>query len=728
MNNTNKPIVTTFDGTQFPPPEIVNYASPDADHTVILAVRRNTGYKQATGDNLAYTTERHDIDSFVALVADGCTYSQSYVQRWPRQFPLDHPKRNAASPRQFENAYVDGRANCIILTLDDDSKKPGVIDRWFSDPFFGQHGSLFIESSSSLSGAEKGHPVLWLKKTPAFDNNPQLLQDCIKAFQWHYKATTDAAPTSTVSLLFNKIGANIHPVGTWDTPCKFNVFNRVILRPYIEAQDALRLRLETAAKNAVPFVGDAAEYLNATIASIAADLAATTESRHKPLYMAAARFGSLIVAGWTDDVSAEMPQAIIDACIDNGYVAEYGEASMTRAWHDGVMRGSEHPATPPPGHRPIGAVADNVPATFAPPGTLGTAVSRSTDTAVDLDLDFKLMADYTAKRLSGDVLATDLFTVEPTAEYFSGEYPPNETIKTCSNHWCTKNIDYNVSRIMRQPWDNWRGFMSRGIYVPPCEHCRRQRVLQYCEKIIAACNNTYQFSNLMTFCILDNADAKRLTGKLKKQRQRNDPHLSYAISNIGNGRSVVLHDAVDEEGTPIPADMAELFNLVGEWVLNTPKGHRAFRGLGTWGNQTSKRGGNEVTDKSDNDKSSNEVTWGIYGVDWHKMRLAVRAFFDEDLPAGNFEPKDLSVIDMIKALDAAGEQYRIKGIGPRAGDNEIVASKKLAILSSISSVDGDLSPIADKKKKIPVNGDTTSKNTPPQACFRLDEVAEAIKF
>jgi len=299
------------------------------------------------------------------------------------------------------------------------------------------------------------------------------------------------------------------------------------------------------------------------------------------------------------------------------------------------------------------------------------------------------IAAYRNKQLTAGELAHDLFAEAPLklSQWFTGDWPTFEGERTCKTHWQAKAQHMTIVSAAPQPWDNWRGFTTRkGIKVDACPHCRHERALDFCRRIERAANDTYAFENQMRYATMSNADAKRMTGRLRKRNQRGeDVAINLTTFPLGANKTIVLHDATDIDGAPLPSDRGALFTLIEAWALATPKGRRAGHGLGTWGRPTrtndSEEDSHTVKCNDQREQRNPSGQWWIRGVEWGKALQAIEAYSGETL---NYTGNELQLdaLGVLQALDAKGVAYELVGDVPEvimsrfAGEDKHTPTKR----------------------------------------------------
>lgn len=243
---------------------------------------------------------------------------------------------------------------------------------------------------------------------------------------------------------------------------------------------------------------------------------------------------------------------------------------------------------------------------------------------------------------------------------FSGFYPQHNHHKNCKTSWMASGQGDTVHSFAPITFSLWRGYtMDSGMLMPPCEHCRHERIIDFCKRIETA-SELYRDKNEMRYSDLSEADAGKLADRLRKRRSRGDDVLYTTFPHeLG---TAVLHDADDIPGTELPTDRSELYNLVSGWVLSTPKGKRAGHGLGTWGKSPQRSG----KPTGGNEEGQGDATEGkgkrfkIIGKDFSKVGYMLSCYLDT-----TYNPKgmkvNVKVDDFVKFLDEAEIDFAIEG-------------------------------------------------------------------
>lgn len=252
--------------------------------------------------------------------------------------------------------------------------------------------------------------------------------------------------------------------------------------------------------------------------------------------------------------------------------------------------------------------------------------------------------------------------------HFTGDYPGGHKDKTCKTNWIISGRGHKVEKAAPVEFSLWRGYTTRGgEWVAPCEHCRHERVLSFCKKLEKA-SDIYRRENMMRYAVMSEKEAKQTADKIRKRNQRKEGHIFYTTFPLQNS-TVILHDAHDIDGTPLPGDRAALYDLVTGWVLNTPKGKRAGHGLSTWGTlpadiargtavkdtQESKK--NEATGGADDDEGSHG-RWRLIGPNYGRLARTLEAHLDQRIPAKGAKV-DLDLSELLDLFEKAGIDYAV---------------------------------------------------------------------
>lgn len=299
------------------------------------------GYKL----NTSFRTESHTGASFIDdVIRQGWPYTMVHLKRSPEE--TGAAARKVVTPKHIEN-FVSSQ----LLTGDDDSKLPGVIDWWWRDPFFSRYGWFFAESVNSVSGeAEKGHPTLLFDR-PITD--PALYKDCLRAFCFAYPRLDHL--TNIDRTIYNAQEARVHILGN---VCPFDVFEREILTPWriaeaeklaaIEAEQARRLAAHNGNGHAA-----SSNHLHAYLFGYARwtfDKVASKrkgDNRNMAIYWAGRAIAGIEATPWAGpylDALGDVAGRIVDAAAVNGYLAEYAHndpAEVVRIFERGRAAGGE---------------------------------------------------------------------------------------------------------------------------------------------------------------------------------------------------------------------------------------------------------------------------------------------------------------------------------------------------------------------------------------------------
>lgn len=299
------------------------------------------GYKL----NVSFRTESHTGASFIDdVIRQGWPYTMVHLKRSPEE--TGAAARKVVTPKHIEN-FVSSQ----LLTGDDDSKLPGVIDWWWRDPFFSRYGWFFAESVNSVSGeAEKGHPTL-LFDQPITD--PALYKDCLRAFCFAYPRLDHL--TNIDRTIYNAQEARVHILGN---VCPFAVFEQEILTPWriaeaeklaaIEAEQARRLAARNGNGHAT-----SSNHLHAYLAGYTRWLFGKVagkrkgDNRNMAIYWAGRAIAGIEATPWAGpylDALGDVAGRIVDAAAANGYLAEYAHndpVEVVRIFERGRAAGGE---------------------------------------------------------------------------------------------------------------------------------------------------------------------------------------------------------------------------------------------------------------------------------------------------------------------------------------------------------------------------------------------------
>lgn len=322
-----------------------------------------SGYKL----NTSFVTETHTIESFIeTVVKEGWPYTMVHAKRTPQE--TGAAARGVHTPKHTEN-FISSQ----LLTFDDDSKSPGVIDFWLNNPFFGRYGLAFIESVNSKPGeAEKGHPTALLDRAIT---DPDEYRDCLKAFYFAFPHLDHLINIDRT--IYNAQGARVHLIGAI---CPFEEFERTYLIPYraaerekaaaIEAERERRRQEAERAKAEGRTVSHSLEeaylagYLRWMFDHVAAKHAG--DNRNKSIYWAGRCIAGIEATEWAKPylhLLADAETRIVGAAAANGYLADHAhgnEREVLRVFDLGRRAGGEpiDPPTPSPTFSANGKVAN----------------------------------------------------------------------------------------------------------------------------------------------------------------------------------------------------------------------------------------------------------------------------------------------------------------------------------------------------------------------------------
>lgn len=241
--------------------------------------------------------------------------------------------------------------------------------------------------------------------------------------------------------------------------------------------------------------------------------------------------------------------------------------------------------------------------------------------------------------------------------HFSGVYPPAPTgPKVCKVRGYITGVGETAVKLIRAEFSQWRGYTHQksGRYIQPCQHCRHERVLTTCEHIERA-SFQYANENFMRWQSVTKTEKNQLTAALRKRRERGTP-ISYTSFPLSNGRFILLHDAPDVGGQTLPVDRRELYHLVAGWVLDTPKGKRAAKGLSTWGKPQDKPEKQQAGPKKRATEEAGK-RWRLIVESYSAVLRELMAYEGEPIKNGRFK---IPVGELIDRLDAAGVAWAVE--------------------------------------------------------------------
>lgn len=245
--------------------------------------------------------------------------------------------------------------------------------------------------------------------------------------------------------------------------------------------------------------------------------------------------------------------------------------------------------------------------------------------------------------------------------HFDGRYPEPGHQRTCKTHWVISGQGDKANSISPVNFSLWRGYaMQGGELVPACEHCRHNRVMSFCKRIERA-SQQYADRNLMRWLELPEKEARAIQERLRKRNQRSDDTpINFTTFPLEGGRVVLLHDAKDIDGQPLPIDRGELYDLVAGWALATPKGKRAGHGLGKWGVVDARQ---EAAEKDAGEKKEEKPQgkgWRLIGKEYGRFATMLGAHLDLDIGAKGAK-LDLDLTELLEFLEEFGIDYATEG-------------------------------------------------------------------
>ena len=192
---------------------------------------------------------------------------------------------------------------------------------------------------------------------------------------------------------------------------------------------------------------------------------------------------------------------------------------------------------------------------------------------------------------------------------------------------------------------------------------------------------------------------KELELKISGLGKKIKRHVTYTSFPLPAGKTAVLHDAPDWlGGEALPADRAQLYELISQWTDHTPKGKRAGRGLKSWGLIVP----DKAQEAADEDTAENgpkpkpgqtkekPAKWRIIGKGYGRIAMLLEA--TQDLKANNKRiDLNLPVNDFLDLLDRRGIDYALEGDVP---DVTLSAYKQDSICTKrdISVYQGEAEP------------------------------------
>ena len=303
--------------------------------------------------NTSFVTETHSLATFEKdVISQGWPYTMVHLKRAPEETGAD--LRGCTTPKNLDN-FVSVQ----VATWDDDSKQKGVINGWLRDSFFSQYGWAFVESASSTSEQQKGHPTI------IFDSpitSKDLYKECLEAFCWRHSRLDPL--TNADRTIYNAEGAKIHMLGNI---CPFTVFVEKILTPYREqkrvaetkaVEDKMRRLIEWENAPKSEKMGDnLAVYVTRSIEGMMDWLAKQSSGRNRALNWVGYTVKGFELADWVPaechSIISSAEELAVGACHANGYTDEYGgEKEARRVFNLGFSANSSRAA-----ERPISRLA-----------------------------------------------------------------------------------------------------------------------------------------------------------------------------------------------------------------------------------------------------------------------------------------------------------------------------------------------------------------------------------
>lgn len=305
--------------------------------------RNKAGY-QVSGYlfNWSFQTETHlPITLLTDVIQQGWPYTVHHAKREPTETGAD--ERGCTTPKHCENFLSSS-----VLTADDDSQTDTVVQSWLHDPFFSRYGWAFVESCSSTSKQQKGHPILIFDQ-PICDLN--LWRECLKAFAWTYPHV-DRAMTNPVCTFYNKENSIVYLVNGVNNLCPFAEFEEAILRPYRDYLAEQRARFSAESRIVSQLTRENSRtnaWVQQGIKNLLREIAtAPVGQRHITIRDKSKRIGHLLAAEWHSYQLSEAIDAIMSRVQQNGYLQEHNESATYQLISTGLELGASDPAPPPP--------------------------------------------------------------------------------------------------------------------------------------------------------------------------------------------------------------------------------------------------------------------------------------------------------------------------------------------------------------------------------------------
>lgn len=318
--------------------------------------RNKTGYDHGFQLNTSFETEPHTPQSLIdTVIKPGWPYTMAHQKRSPRETGAD--KRDVRTPKHIENF-----TSMQVLTFDDDSGEGDVVKFWLNNAFFKQYGWAFVESASSKSEHQKGHPTFIFDK-PVTD--PDLYKRCLMAFCTAYPRLDWLVDITRT--IYNGEGATVHRL---DNICPLDVFVREIVEPYVaeEARKQVAIdkrqaeqraeweRQKAAGKTVSSNLAEAwlAGWLDWVFDKVANTRSGGNPSRNGAIYWAGRSIAGAQGASWTQPYGAlfgDVNQRIVAAASTNGYLEDYANGQpreILRIFDRGVAKGGEELDEPKP--------------------------------------------------------------------------------------------------------------------------------------------------------------------------------------------------------------------------------------------------------------------------------------------------------------------------------------------------------------------------------------------
>jgi hypothetical protein len=314
--------------------------------------------------NMDFENEQLTLDGLIAAITAGHAWTA----------PHEHMRHHRPTRRQpdYLTTYrvKENVISSQLLALDADTgDERSTFAAWLADPFVSRYAALLHETASATAEDPRTR-VIFLLDEPLPPAEYELgLQALLARYPYCDQSITHAAVAffGAPGCRYVRLG-NVLPV---------ELLQAELIAPFEEARELERAaRAEARARRlAERLAGDATpatappELVTAYVreavrgeTETVAGLRAGQGLRHKALFSAAVRLGSLQVADWlcpgAEAVLDGAEERLLEAAEANGYVADYGFDDAVRAVDNGIDIGLGEPAEEPWWH------GDNGPAAF----------------------------------------------------------------------------------------------------------------------------------------------------------------------------------------------------------------------------------------------------------------------------------------------------------------------------------------------------------------------------